>query len=283
MEQLIENSHRGFAVQKPACIGPESYLSRNMHWGCSHVYDETPVGLAVYVRNDPINMVDPNGKEGIPFELGYLAQMGWTNSEILKYQSSLPYISNGYQMNPFDSYYFYWEANVSAFYLGGNTDFWAAAHGWGGGISSLGIASAMESAVNAQSKRIFTTSMLTCISGIETGETWNPNIVAKNGRVGLFQFDQQNWIYSGTSIAWDNGNSAKDPETASLVTLALLYRKLGTNGIENPTESAITSAIDRFGEGDGKYGAAVMNCSKALDAGDLGAVHTIINSYATSK
>ena len=60
--QLSENSHRGFEVQKPACIGLESRLSQIAHWGCGHVYDETPVGIVVYVRNDPVNLVDPDGR-----------------------------------------------------------------------------------------------------------------------------------------------------------------------------------------------------------------------------
>jgi hypothetical protein len=61
-EQLIENSRQGSEAQKPSCIGLESHLSRNTHWGCSHVYDETPVGIAVYVRNDPVNRIDPDGR-----------------------------------------------------------------------------------------------------------------------------------------------------------------------------------------------------------------------------
>jgi hypothetical protein len=60
-EQLSENSRQGFAAQNPLCIGLESDLSRNRRWGCGHVYDETPVGIAVYVRNDPVNLVDPDG------------------------------------------------------------------------------------------------------------------------------------------------------------------------------------------------------------------------------
>lgn len=61
-EQLSEKSHQGFAAQNPPCIGLESDLSRNLCWGCRHVYDETPVDLAVYVRNDPVNLVDPDGR-----------------------------------------------------------------------------------------------------------------------------------------------------------------------------------------------------------------------------
>ena len=61
-EQLSENSHQGFEVQKQPCIGLEAELSRELRWGCGHVYDETPVGIAVYVRNDPVNLVDPDGR-----------------------------------------------------------------------------------------------------------------------------------------------------------------------------------------------------------------------------
>ena len=61
--QLSENSRQGFEVENAACIGLESRLSQISHWGCGHVYDETPVGIAVYVRNDPINFVDPDGRQ----------------------------------------------------------------------------------------------------------------------------------------------------------------------------------------------------------------------------
>ena len=62
-ERLSENSRQGFDVQKQTCIGLEAWLSRNLHWGCGHIYDETPAGIAVYVRNDPVNLVDPDGRQ----------------------------------------------------------------------------------------------------------------------------------------------------------------------------------------------------------------------------
>jgi hypothetical protein len=62
-EQLSENSRQGFEVQKQTCIGLTSDLSGNLRWGCGHAYDETPVGIAVYVRNDPVNLIDPDGKQ----------------------------------------------------------------------------------------------------------------------------------------------------------------------------------------------------------------------------
>jgi hypothetical protein len=61
--QLSENSRQGFDLQKAACIGREAWLSGNMHWGCGHAYDETAVEIAVYVRNDPVNLVDPDGRK----------------------------------------------------------------------------------------------------------------------------------------------------------------------------------------------------------------------------
>ena len=66
-EQLSENSRQAFKAQKPTCVGLESDLSRNLRWGWGHIYDETPVDIAVYVRNDPVNMIDPDGKMGIWF------------------------------------------------------------------------------------------------------------------------------------------------------------------------------------------------------------------------
>ena len=58
---LTDNSRQGFELEKPVCIGLEYLLSRNTRQGWGHVYDTTPLGLAVYVRNDPVNLVDPDG------------------------------------------------------------------------------------------------------------------------------------------------------------------------------------------------------------------------------
>ena len=60
---LTENSRQGINPQIPPCVGLETRLSPNLRWGCGHAYDETPVGLVVYVRNDPVNLVDPDGNE----------------------------------------------------------------------------------------------------------------------------------------------------------------------------------------------------------------------------
>jgi hypothetical protein len=63
--ELSENSRQGFEVQNAVCIGLEVWLSQNTPWGCGHVYDETPVGIAVYVRNDPVNLVDKDGQSWV--------------------------------------------------------------------------------------------------------------------------------------------------------------------------------------------------------------------------
>jgi hypothetical protein len=64
-EQLSENSRQGFAAEKPFGIRLESDLSRHRYWECGYVYDETPVDLAVYVRNDLVNNIDPAGMDWI--------------------------------------------------------------------------------------------------------------------------------------------------------------------------------------------------------------------------
>jgi hypothetical protein len=70
----------------------------------------------------------------------------------------------------------------------------------------------------ASEQNVFSAEQPDCISGIETGRTWNPESVSKaNGRVGLFQFDERNWYASGTTIPWDGGKSAKDPALAARV------------------------------------------------------------------
>jgi hypothetical protein len=120
--ELTENSRQGFEVQKPPCIGPTSDLSQNLRWECGHVYDETPVGIAVYVRNDPVNLTDPDGRDSITIqtvsELQFYLSMG----------SALPYVNgiSGTGPNPFDGYGPYYEANLWALYNGyEGADFWA--------------------------------------------------------------------------------------------------------------------------------------------------------------
>jgi RHS repeat-associated protein len=140
------------------------------------------------------------------------------------------------------------------------------------------VSGALHNAASLQN--IFSGEQLDCISGIETGRTWAAGIVARNGRVGLFQFNEANWEAAGTDIPWDNGNAAKDPGQAAAVALALLYRKLGYSGVQNPTEDAIRRAIDNFGEGDGRYGQAVMDCANQMKAGNFAGVYATLEGYA---
>ncbi len=101
------------------------------------------------------------------------------------------------------------------------------------------------------------------------------------GRFGLFQFNEQNWYSTGTTIPWNIGNAAKDPEQAASVALASLFDKLGYRGVANPAVEAITKAIDRFGEGDGRYGQAVMDCASGMGSGDFVGALGILKDYAT--
>jgi hypothetical protein len=77
-----------------------------------------------------------------------------------------------------------------------------------------------------------------------------------------------------------HGVGAKDPETAAEVALALLYRKLGYAGVQNPTDEAVQTAIDNFGEVDGRYGKAVMDCAKQLKNGDFSGAISTLQTYA---
>jgi hypothetical protein len=140
------------------------------------------------------------------------------------------------------------------------------------------VAGALRTA--AATQNIFTAEQLDCISGIETGRKWDPNVVAANGKVGLFQLDKSNWAASGTAVDWNNGSAAKDPETDAEVALALLYRKLGYDGVQNPTEDAVRRAIDKFGENDGQYGTAVMDCEKQLKTGNFEGAYNTLGAYS---
>jgi hypothetical protein len=120
------------------------------------------------------------------------------------------------------------------------------------------------------------------MAAIETGCTFNPNIVNSAGtRFGLYQFNAASWAYSGTGIPWNGGQSAQDPTDATAAMLALLDRDLGYSGMQNPTQSAIQDAIDNAGQGDGHYGPAVMNCAQSLASGNFGAAMGYVQQYLT--
>ncbi len=67
---LTENSRQGINSQISHCIGPAAWLSPNPRPGCGHAYDETPVDLVVYVRNDPVNLIDPDGLSAVTIPKG---------------------------------------------------------------------------------------------------------------------------------------------------------------------------------------------------------------------
>jgi hypothetical protein len=75
-EALTENSRQGINFQIPPCIGLDARLSPNLRPGCGHAYDETPVGLVVYVRNDPVNLVDPDGRAPLRINGGTVTVIG---------------------------------------------------------------------------------------------------------------------------------------------------------------------------------------------------------------
>ena len=140
----------------------------------------------------------------------------------------------------------------------------------GGAASTTAAINALNKiapALNQAAKgSIFDAATLECISGIETGLKFNANNISSNGRTGLFQFNAQNWAASGTTYKLSTSNAENVSMSAS-VAEALLYRKLGYSGVENPTPATVTKAIDQFGEGDGHYGPAVTKCAQQLNSG----------------
>ena len=121
-----------------------------------------------YVENDPVNKLDPSGRlwcwADYDYAEGYWGSVGCDGFAVEdRLYLFLPFIGGG-----------------------GNTS----------GLKN--VESAIQRAVRTQN--VFTASELECIIGIETGLTWNPDIVAANGRIGLFQFNQASWQYSGTKI-----------------------------------------------------------------------------------
>jgi len=74
-----------------------------------------------YVRNNPINMIDPDGMDPItlnPSVFQYYQSMGWDTHEILNFFDSLP------GANWSNSFYTYFDANLTAFYNHQYVDYW---------------------------------------------------------------------------------------------------------------------------------------------------------------
>jgi hypothetical protein len=84
---LTENSRQGINFPIPPCTGPKARLSPNPRPGCRHAYDETPVGLVVYVRNDPVNAIDPDGRRTYWLFTGFEGEEGIWNFGWIPYNT----------------------------------------------------------------------------------------------------------------------------------------------------------------------------------------------------
>ena len=118
--ELSENSRQGFEVQKPTCVRLEGDLSRKLRWGCGYIYDKTPVDIAVYVRNDPVNRIDPDGRQDIT--LWHDEQAFWN----YMFYYGLAYISDIFIDQQIT-------VSSAGFVFGGGTDSDANYGGGGGG------------------------------------------------------------------------------------------------------------------------------------------------------
>jgi hypothetical protein len=142
------------------------------------------------------------------------------------------------------------------------------------------VAAAIANVVAWQT--IFSVQEIECMAAIETGCTFNPNIVSSAGtRFGLYQFNYDSWKYSGVGIPWNGGQSAQNPTDATEAILGLLYQDLGPSGVLNPTQSAVENAFEKAGENNGHYGPAVMNCAQSLASGNFAAAMGYVQQYLT--
>ncbi len=226
---------------------------------------------------------DPYGASGRPEDPGSWNRYGYVEGDPVNFNDPGG-LFRGRPDNPWSFVAGGWAPRAHLIGMDSREDQILAAQG--GGRNTLSTAqNALNKVSGALSKAaglqdVFTAEQLDCVSGIETGRTWNPDVVATNGRIGLFQFNKANWEASGTAIPWNNGPSAKDPELAAEVALALLFRKLGYNRVQSPSDDAVQGAIDKFGENDGRYGKTVMECAKQLKAGDFAGAYSTLQTYA---
>jgi RHS repeat-associated protein len=88
-------------------FGARYYASSLLRWTSadpvtSNIYDPQSLNKYTYVRNDPINLIDPDGRDWDPLaEIVKLRGMGWGVRDIMTYFSSLP----GMSFNPGLYYY----------------------------------------------------------------------------------------------------------------------------------------------------------------------------------
>jgi RHS repeat-associated protein len=164
----------------------------------------------------------------------------------------------------------------------------------GGGTLSLlakeaaalnNVAGAIAAVVASQT--IFSLQELECIAAIETGCTFNPNAVGNYNGVtyyGLFQMSYATFQTSRVGFAWNGGASMFNPTLATEATLGALYAYLGYSGVQNPTQQAVTNALNRYGgDSTGAYGKAVMNCAQNLVSGNFGAAMGVAAQYDLSQ
>lgn len=135
----------------------------------------------------------------------------------------------------------------------------------------------------AKQSEHFSEAQLICISGIETGATWNPGSHRiGSSRYGLFQWDERNWeewmkvLPKEQRVGWSVAN-AFDVATSALLAVASLEARFRMYSRTLDYDSSILAALSGFGEGD-VYGRAVLKCEEAL-AQSLQAAVAVINAY----
>jgi RHS repeat-associated protein len=105
----------------------------------SNAYDPQSLNKYAYVRNDPVNSMDPDGRQVVimdPSVYLYYLSIGWKGPEIEHLFGSLP----GFDLNPIWAYSFW--TGEDFYYLPGFVYF--AFGGWYGGGGSGGASSAVQ-------------------------------------------------------------------------------------------------------------------------------------------
>ena len=131
----------------------------------------------------------------------------------------------------------------------------------------------------------FTPAILDCMAGIESW--WNPKAVnPENGRLGLFQFDEENWNEFQKSLraeARKPWSQVLDPEASTYVAIVALEARVGIFLKAHPNASvaeAVWTAVHLFGEGvlGMPYAEYVMDCARVIES-DFEAAVEVIRKY----
>jgi RHS repeat-associated protein len=233
--------------------------------------------LYAYVEGDPVNSIDPEGLSSISFSTGYISFMP---------------ILDGLGSAPSQIRFGTVSLRVPAILIVAPPVAPSTPQPQMTSSGNATIDKVRQQIYDADSDRIFGDEILDCMAGLETGLTWNPNVLRKSGDLGgLYQFGRATWTYSTSAYAYSAAN-VHSPTISTLVAIEGLYKKLrgvvGRTNFDAYVNSKVAvprpllvQAISAWEstKGGTMYGSEVLNCVDDMKKGDFAAATKHIQSF----